>query len=552
MRMFRVLFAVFCLCDAAAFAAAPIPAADFARGNQFSHPKLSPDGKHLAITARETSDKGDVYRLLIYRVADKQPASMLKMPFREIPVDYEWATDTRLVVEKGRLSGSLDKPSYAGEVLATDLDGRNQAFLFGPDPSNSTFIRAKVDDRGWGFVAGAPQPRNGHVYLRVIPWESRGRSQLYDLDAATGNKRLIADIDTPDLQFVMRNDGGVGYAVGVDAAAEPAVFRSESRDKWTRLTPAQTGSYLKPIAFLAGDTEVLAYYSESGGPLALVRQNVETGVRTVLASDPSASVGAAQWAGTPRLPHAVTTLDGEPRLTYLDAARPEAKLHQALAAKFPGATVSLLDIATDNSVVLFGVASDRDPGSYYVFDAKAKRIAKLFSAQPWIDPARMAARRPIRFAASDGVELGGFLTLPPGGGDKNLPLVLLPHGGPHGIADSWFFDDDAQFLASRGYAVLQVNFRGSGGRGPSFERSGYKQWGDRIQQDLIDGVRWAIKAGHADPAHAAAPSARNSRRNSRRKRRSDSGRPACWRSPSARRRRYRPAAWIPSPASRIA
>ena len=285
MRTFRVLFALFCLSGAAGALAvgpapaapaptAPVSAADFARGNQFSHPKLSPDGRHLAITAREASGKSDTYRLLVYRVADQQPASMLTMPARELPIDYEWATDTRLVVEKGRLSGSLDKPRHTGEVLATDIDGKNQVFLFGPDPGESMFIRAKVDDRGWGFVAGTPQPRNGHVYLRVIPWESRGRSQLYDLDAATGAKRLIADIDTPDLNFVMRNDGGVGYAVGVDENAEPVVFRSESRDAWTRLTRAQTGSHLEPIAFTAGDTDVLAYYSETGGPLALVRQTL--------------------------------------------------------------------------------------------------------------------------------------------------------------------------------------------------------------------------------------------------------------------------------------
>jgi dipeptidyl aminopeptidase/acylaminoacyl peptidase len=484
-------------------AAGPIPAADFARGSQFGNPKLSPDGKYLAITARESDDKGDVHRLVIYRVADRQPASLLKMPHRQMPIDYEWASNTRLVVEKGRVAGSLGKPLYTGEVLGTDIDGKNQVFLYGRDPGGLSSIRAKVDDRGWGFVVGAPQPRNGHVWLRVVPWEAQGRSQLYDLDASSGARKLVADIGEPRLDFVMRNDGGVGYAIGVDAKANPVVWQGTGRDEWKQLAPATTDAYFKPIAFAAGDAEVYAYYSESGGPLALVRQHVQTGARTVLASDARANVVASQWAGTPRLPLAATVADGVPRVTYTDAAKPEAKLHAALAAKFPGAYVSLLNIATDNSAVLFSVASDRDPGSYYVFDAKAKSIVKLFAAQPWIDPARMAQRRPVRYAASDGVELDAFLTLPPGSDEKNLPLVLVPHGGPHGIVDTWFFDADAQFLASRGYAVLQVNFRGSGGRGPAFERSGYRQWGERIQRDLVDGVRWAIKAGHADASRVA-------------------------------------------------
>jgi dipeptidyl aminopeptidase/acylaminoacyl peptidase len=88
--------------------------------------------------------------------------------------------------------------------------------------------------------------------------------------------------------------------------------------------------------------------------------------------------------------------------------------------------------------------------------------------------------------------------MPPGRGEKNLPLVLLPHGGPHGVSDTWFFDNDAQFLASRGYAVLQVNFRGSGGRGTRFLEAGYRQWGGAIQDDLIDGVKWATEKGIAD------------------------------------------------------
>src|SRR3546814_13473343 len=102
----------------------------------------------------------------------------------------------------------------------------------------------------------------------------------------------------------------------------------------------------------------------------------------------------------------------------------------------------------------------------------------------------MGERRYIRFKASDGMELDGYLTLPAGvQSPGKLPMVLLPHGGPHVEGDRWAFDNDAQFLASRGYLVLQVNFRGSEGRGHAFERAGYRQWGTRVQDDLLDGRR---------------------------------------------------------------
>jgi len=105
----------------------------------------------------------------------------------------------------------------------------------------------------------------------------------------------------------------------------------------------------------------------------------------------------------------------------------------------------------------------------------------------------------MRFRTSDGMELEAILTIPKGVTQSNLPMVLLPHGGPIGVQDDWYFDNDAQFLASRGYLVLQVNYRGSGGRGENFQEAGYLKWGTRIQQDLIDGVKWAIAENYADP-----------------------------------------------------
>jgi dipeptidyl aminopeptidase/acylaminoacyl peptidase len=105
----------------------------------------------------------------------------------------------------------------------------------------------------------------------------------------------------------------------------------------------------------------------------------------------------------------------------------------------------------------------------------------------------------VRFKASDGTELEAILTFPKGKSEASLPMVLLPHGGPIGIKDDWFYDEDAQFLANRGYLVLQVNYRGSGGRGNGFEQSSYLKWGTRVQQDLTDGVKWAIAQNYADP-----------------------------------------------------
>jgi dipeptidyl aminopeptidase/acylaminoacyl peptidase len=122
----------------------------------------------------------------------------------------------------------------------------------------------------------------------------------------------------------------------------------------------------------------------------------------------------------------------------------------------------------------------------------------LFANMPRIEAEQMAERKPVTFKARDGLALSAYLTLPNNPGGNKLPMVLLPHGGPFGLYDEWHFDTDAQFLASRGYAVLQVNFRGSGGRGLGFEHAGYRQWGGKIMDDLADGVKWATARADID------------------------------------------------------
>ena len=127
-----------------------------------------------------------------------------------------------------------------------------------------------------------------------------------------------------------------------------------------------------------------------------------------------------------------------------------------------------------------------------------KKLIKINEAMPWLKAENMAPSMPFTFKSRDGLTLHGFITARPGGDPK--PMIVMPHGGPHGPYDSWTYDSDAQFLASRGYAVLQVNFRGSGGRGKDFLESGYREWGGKMQDDIADGVKWAIDNKQADPA----------------------------------------------------
>lgn len=485
---------------AAAADAAPIPIRSFVGQDQFSQPRLSPDGKHLAVTVRMAIGQREVPTMTFYSLPDLKVESVVRLPVFEVPLGYAWVSDTRIVLRKGREEGSREVPTSYGEVLAMDYDGKRQEYLYGYERfKNAGRNSGYADDYGSAEIADIPLKRNGRVFLTSNLWET-DFSELLDVDTVKGSRRAAARVPFPRFQFYVQNDGKPRFATGFDDDGNYILLRRDGdSSQWTRQPREKTGTELTPFAFSADDREFMAYHSAHGEPAALVREDLATGARRTVAADPDGSVGAEMSGSSRDLPIAVFTSVGVPRVLYTAAdSNPDVVLHKTLAAQFPGNTVRFIDVTEDGSKVLFSVRSDRDPGAYYLFDRKTGRADMLFAAREAIDPDQMTAQRPVSFKARDGLQLHGYLTLPRQPGSGKLPLVLIPHGGPHGPADSWYFDADAQFLASRGYAVLQVNYRGSGGRGESFEQAGYRQWHGKIMDDLVDGVRWAVDQANVD------------------------------------------------------
>jgi dipeptidyl aminopeptidase/acylaminoacyl peptidase len=146
--------------------------------------------------------------------------------------------------------------------------------------------------------------------------------------------------------------------------------------------------------------------------------------------------------------------------------------------------------------------SDRSFGANYLYDKITDKLTKISDISPWINEKEMSEMKPITYTSRDGFTINGYLTLPPGVEPENLPVLVNPHGGPW-VRDNWGFNPEVQFLASRGYAVLQMNFRGSTGYGRKFWESSFKQWGKKMQDDITDGVNWLIGQGIADPKRIA-------------------------------------------------
>ena len=169
-------------------------------------------------------------------------------------------------------------------------------------------------------------------------------------------------------------------------------------------------------------------------------------------------------------------------------------LYTKLGANFKGYDFWVYGEDDTETKMLVWAGSDRTPGKYYFYDATIGKLEHLSTACPWLPEEQMAEMIPIQYTSRDGLTIHGYLTIPRGMDPKNLPLVVNPHGGPW-ARDEWGFNSEVQFLANRGYAVLQMNFRGSTGYGRAFWEKSFKQWGRTMQNDITDGVNWLIKEG---------------------------------------------------------
>ncbi|MHA6204265.1 alpha/beta hydrolase family protein [Dyella soli] len=487
--------------------AGTVSMADLARHQQYLDVKISGDGKHLAAT---TVVKGKPMLALIDLTTHK--GGMVTPREGNQVVNFWWINNNRVLYTEGTKVAGWDRPFSTGEIMAMNADGSNPQILFGyraGGPVKATHIQQPKSEYAYGELIDRLRTGDGnHVLIGVTPWETGVEgafTQIFKMDVNSGSKHQVATAPVRDASFVVDNHGVVRFAYGRDVHSNLQVYYREGEDKpWALLYQATTDHNVPwPATFSRDDSHVYMWCRSKGAVEALCSWDVASKTMeeplwtsdTVEADGLIRSLDGFDVVG-------VYSTPGTPAASAFVAGTDTIKAISALSKKLPGESVRIVSSTDDGSKAVALASSDMDPGTYYLWDKATGDITPLFQRAEWINPNLMAAKQPIEFKARDGLTIHGYLSTPPGKEQaKHMPLVVYIHGGPYGIRDDWEFDEYVQMMATRGYAVLQVNYRGSGGYGEGFTHAGYREWGGKMQDDVTDGTNWAIQQGITTAGH---------------------------------------------------
>ncbi len=509
-RLWALLLSV-CTLGLHAASSPAVPAInDFFSLPNIRQPRLSPDGTKIAFLFPHENKMA----LGVFDRTTKESKMVLRGEDESI-YSFFWKGNDRLVFEAD-VGGN--ESMFIG---STDLSGKNILRLAESQLRDDTLtgqmamiIDRLPDDPDRIAVAGFfPENLENTLYLS-------GNSIVARLNVRNKVRSPLLEFKDSDrsVYYVMDHQGAFriwGRLEGRDIVWLHRVDDDHSFKEFARYPFNGYAETFEPLAFSADNTTLWIISREEHDRGALYAFNTKTMTRgPALFVPPDGEIGdpltrdehGRTTPGALIVSHDGLSLDGvayeSDRLHYHWFNSERGALQAKLEATFAGCEVRLTSSSADDTVTMVFVSFDREPGTYFVFDGKAGSLVQ-FKRIREIDPRALRPMEPITYRARDGLVIHGYLTRPAGSNGKRVPLVIHPHGGPFGIRDAWGYDGEVQFLASLGYAVLQPNYRGSGGYGRNFLEKGRCQWGRAMQDDLTDAAKWAIDQGVADPNRVA-------------------------------------------------
>jgi dipeptidyl aminopeptidase/acylaminoacyl peptidase len=481
MRRLTALFVVALAVAGVATARAELPpiiSRDLLFGNpERIEPKVSPDGRRLAWIA---PDKSNVLQVWVKTIGQEDGRAVTADKRRGIR-RYVWAYDDRTI------------------IYQQDSDGDENFHLFGVDLTSGN-IRDLTPFQGVRAELADVNPRFPSSVLCTLNLRDRKLMDVYKIDLRTG--AIALDTQNPgDVGGWATDDNQIvrGASVTLPDGGTELRVRSALKGKWTSLLKVSQDEDLDLLDFSKDGRSVFLLTSVGTNAARVVERSLSSGSQRDLARDDGLDADEVTIHPTRHVVQAVGFVRGRREWTVVD---PSVKDDFAGIGKLSDGDFRIVNRDRADKTWLIAFSRDRGAIRYYAWDRATRKGTFLFVHRSKLEGLELAEMRPTVIKSRDGMDLQSYLTLPVGVPGKNLPLVLLVHGGPW-ARDYWGYSSQVQWLANRGYAVLQVNYRGSTGFGKSFEHAADKQWGRAMQNDLSDAVKWAVGEGIADAKRVA-------------------------------------------------
>lgn len=461
-------------------AAAIIPMEDFFRNPEKTSYQISPDGKYYSYLAPYESR----LNIFVQEIGKDNVQQLTSDTARDI-MGYFWANNTRIVFLRD-IGGD---ENY--KLFAINVDGSNPMAL-----TDFEGVRTQIID---------PLPE---IEDEMIVGMNKRIPQVFDpyrLNIVTGELTMLYENPGYIQGWMTDHDGKLRVATAiVDGVNTSLLYRDNEEEEFRTVLTTSFKETVDPQFFTFDNKYVYAVSNLGRDKTAAVIFDIANGKEMeFLYENSDYDVSRLSYSRKRKVLQAAYFESWKRERHYFDE---EFKsLISNIQEKLGGEgnyNLGIYDYTKEEDKFIIGKSSDRAMTTYYLYDALKDELTFIHQVTPWLDENQMAEVQPVTYTARDGMTIHGYLTIPKGMEAKNLPVIVNVHGGPW-ARDSWGFNPEIQFLANRGYAVFQMNFRGSTGYGRAFWESSFKQWGQAMQDDVTDGAQWLIAQGIADPERIA-------------------------------------------------
>ena len=461
-----------------------ITVSDFFTSSEKTSFKISPNGKYVSYLKRYMNKQN----LFIKKLEDGSEEQATSYTDFSVRGDYFWTFDNQILFSKDYFG---DKSRH--QIIALDVQSLKTRVLYASEPKVRTWI---INTNRL-----APDVLSILMNKRTLNTPDSAISDVYKLNIKTGELKLYLVNPGKITEWFLDGDGGIRLGKANEGADESIFYRPGEGAPFKLIIKNNFRNSVRPIGFSGVKSYFYAVSNVGRDKAAIVEINAEDGKeqRVVFASD-KADIQRVDYMRSKHRIESATWEEAKPKKHFFDKSL--GKVYQDVSAQLEGSEINLSSRDTAEQKFIVTASTDRSKGTVYLYDRKQNKLSKL-NDNSKLNPEDMCAMEPISYHASDGLLINGYITYPQGNDRTNLPLIVMPHDGPFGQSDQWGYRAETQFFASRGYAVLQVNYRGSSGYGKQFYNAGFKEQGGKIQQDILDGVNWLVQSKIANPTKIA-------------------------------------------------